>query len=179
MLIVRYVLLAAGLSMDCFAISITNGMCRVKRRLLTAAACALCYGLFQGALTCIGYGAGSAFAERVSSAGHYIAFVLLMFSGVKMLISQEQQEVSELSAAAVFFSAFATSLDALTVGVSLCALSADIITIAAVIAGVTFLLCLVGFLVGSRAGRHLGRYAGIFGGCVLILLALRVVLQRQ
>ena len=129
MLIVRYVLLAAGLSMDCFAISITNGMCRVKRRLL--------------------------------------------------LISQEQQEVSELSAAAVFFSAFATSLDALTVGVSLCALSADIITIAAVIAGVTFLLCMVGFLVGSRAGRHLGRYAGIFGGCVLILLALRVVLQRQ
>ena len=125
------VFLGVGLSMDCFAISVTNGMCKVKRRLLTALVCGLCYGLFQGALTCIGYSAGSVFAEKISSFGSYVAFVLLALSGIKMFFDSDQS-AQELSAAAVFFSAFATSLDALSVGVSLSALGTDIVMVGAV-----------------------------------------------
>ena len=176
--LLRYAFLGVGLSMDCFAISVTNGMCKVKRRWLSALACALCYGLFQGALTCVGYAVGSVFAQKISSAGHYIAFVLLAFCGIKMLIEDEQQSVAELSAAAVFFSAFATSLDALTVGVSLSALGADIVTVGAVIAATTFALCTAGFLAGVKAGKHLGKYARLFGAAVLIILALRVLIAQ-
>ncbi|WP_028505450.1 manganese efflux pump [Ruminococcus sp. FC2018] len=171
------VFLGVGLSMDCFAISVTNGMCKVKRRLLTALVCGLCYGLFQGALTCIGYSAGSVFAEKISSFGSYVAFVLLALSGIKMFFDSDQS-AQELSAAAVFFSAFATSLDALSVGVSLSALGTDIVMVGAVIAAVTLMLCTVGFAAGSRAGKHLGQYARYFGGTVLIILALKIPAQK-
>lgn len=171
------VFLGVGLSMDCFAISVTNGMCKVKRRLLTALACGICYGLFQGALTCIGYSAGSVFAEKIDSLGSYVAFVLLVFSGIKMFL-ESPQDAGELSGAAVFFSAFATSLDALSVGVGLSALGTDILMVGAVIAAVTFMLCTVGFAAGSKAGKHLGQYARYFGGTVLIILALKIPARK-
>lgn len=170
------IFLGAGLSMDSFALSVTNGMCAVKRRILAGALCALCFGLFQGALTTVGYALGSAFAERIKAFDHIIALVLLCFIGIKMLRDSgaENEQRAVLSPPAVFFGAFAASLDALTVGVGLSALDVDIVRVCALMSLVSFVICFAGFLLGERAGRRLGGSAQKAGGLVLIALGLKI-----
>lgn len=173
--------LGAGLSMDSFALSITNGMCAARRRVLTGLLCALCYGLFQGSLTTLGYALGSAFADKIKAFDHILALVLLGVIGVKMLADSRkggQTQTAVLSPAVVFVSAFATSVDALSVGVGLAALSVDILSVSAVIALVSVVLCFAGFMLGGRAGRHLGAGARVVGGLVLIALGVKIFIQH-
>ena len=83
-----------------------------------------------------------------------------------------------LSPSVVFFSAFATSLDALTVGVSLAALEVDIVLVGAVLTAVSTAICFAGFLLGDRAGKRLGSSAQMLGGAVLIALGIRIFIQH-
>lgn len=177
---IETVVLGAGLSMDSFALSVTNGMCAVKRRFLAGILCALCFGLFQGALTSIGYAVGSAFAQKVRAVDHIIALLLLCYIGAKMLKDCKKggNAQPELSPSVVFFSAFATSLDALTVGVSLAALDVSIVFVGAVMTAVSTVICFAGFILGDRAGRRLGSRAQAFGGIVLIALGIKIFIQH-
>lgn len=172
--------LGTGLSMDSFALSVTNGMSCKRRRLFNALLCSVCFGLFQGSLTTIGYAAGSAFADRVRALDHWIALILLGFIGIKMMLDSKKPEASDgmLTFAGVLAGGFATSLDALAVGVGLSALDADIVFAAAVITFVSVLLCLLGFFAGSFAGRRLGSKAKLLGGLVLVLLGLKIFVQH-
>ncbi len=174
------IFLGAGLSMDSFALSITNGMCAVKNRLLAGLMCALCFGLFQGSLTTIGYALGSAFADKIRAVDHFIALFLLVFIGVKMLIdSRKESDVQAvLSPAVVFVSAFATSVDALTVGIGLAALSVNIVLVGLMMTLVSAVICLFGFFLGEKAGKHLGNSARVIGGLVLIGLGFKIFAQH-
>lgn len=177
---IETVILGAGLSMDSFALSVTNGMCAVKRRFLAAILCALCFGIFQGTLTTLGYAVGSAFAQKIRAVDHIIALLLLGYIGIKMLIDcrngGETQPV--LSPSVVFFSAFATSLDALTVGVSLAALNVNIVYVGALLTAVSTAICFAGFMIGDKAGKQLGSRAQALGGSVLIALGVKIFVQH-
>jgi putative Mn2+ efflux pump MntP len=175
------VILGAGLSMDSFALSVTNGMCAVKNRLLAGLMSALCFGLFQGSLTTIGYALGSAFADKIRAVDHLIALFLLVYIGVKMLVDSRKQtsQRAVLSPAVVFVSAFATSVDALTVGIGLAALSVNIVFVGLVMTLVSAAICFAGFLIGDKAGKRLGSSARAVGGLVLIALGIKIFIQHM
>ena len=162
--------LALGLSMDAFAVSISNSMCFSGLRRNEAALTSLSFGVFQGLMPVAGYFAGRAFADVVSAFDHWIAFALLGFIGGKMI----WDAVKELRAP----EAFATSIDALAVGVSFAALDVNIAAAASFIACVTFVCCLAGHLLGKKFGSWLGGKAEIFGGVILVCIGAKILVEH-
>lgn len=178
--------LALGLSMDAFAVSISNSMCFVGLRRQQAVVTSLAFGLFQGLMPVAGYFAGRAFAAVVSTFDHWIAFVLLGFIGGKMIVDavRELRQPEACEAGRTFgyklmiVQAFATSIDALAVGVSFAALDVNIAAAASFIACVTFVCCLVGHLLGKKFGALLGGKAEIFGGVILVCIGARILIEH-
>lgn len=179
-------LVAVGLSMDAFAVSVTNGMCMRKilwkRVLLIAAA----FGIFQGLMPLLGFLLGSAFSSFIESIDHYVALVLLAAIGAKMIFEalkkpkegESCETAASLTIPALLLQAVATSIDALVVGVSFAAVRVDIIPAVLFIAAVTFLICVFGCLVGKRFGELFSSGAEIFGGVILIILGIKIFLEH-
>lgn len=179
-------ILALGLSMDAFAVSVSNSMCfdglRKKDALLTS----FFFGLFQGVMPMIGFWAGRAFSEVINSFDHWIAFVLLAFIGGKMLFDalREWNEPAQcpverrLSLKLMLVQAIATSIDALAVGVSFAALSVNIWAAAGFIAVTTFVCCVIGHAIGRKAGGLLGNWAQVAGGVVLVGIGAKILLEH-
>lgn len=199
-------LLALGLSMDAFAVSVTNGMCMrgsavkgtihkgIRSTFLSSIdwksvlAIALAFGFAQGVMPAIGYALGSTFADLVESVDHYIALILLGFIGGKMIYeamaaSKKKENDScntpyKLTAAALILQAIATSIDALVIGVSFAAIQVDIVPAVVSIAVITFVVCTIGCIVGKKFGTLFSSGAEIFGGAVLILLGVKIFLEH-
>ncbi len=178
--------LALGLSMDAFAVSVSNSLYYAKLRRGEAVLTSFTFGVFQGLMPLVGYLAGRAFAKAVSAFDHWVAFILLGFIGGKMIVDAVR-ELREPRAAPVnhvfslrlmLVQAFATSIDALAVGVSFAALDVNIAAAALFIACVTFVCCLIGHAVGRRFGGWLGGRAEIFGGVILLAIGLRILLSH-
>lgn len=177
-------LLALGLSMDAFAVSVTNGMCLDRVRSVHVFGCGLCFGLFQGAMPVIGYALGSRFERSIVAYDHWIALILLSFIGGKMIFdacgsANEKAEAFRLDAAALIIQGFATSVDALAVGVSFAALSVNIVSAALFICLVTFAMSSTGVALGKRFGSRLGGKAQIIGGIILILIGLKIFAEHM
>lgn len=178
--------LALGLSMDAFAVSVSNSMAYTDLRRGQGVLTSLSFGVFQGMMPVIGYFAGRAFAGVVSTFDHWIAFFLLGFIGGKMLVDavremrapQEDAGPRSFSVRLMLLQAFATSIDALAVGVSFAALDVHIVAAAAFIACVTFVCCLFGHALGRRFGAWLGTRAQIFGGLILIGIGLKILIEH-
>lgn len=118
-------LTACGLSMDAFAVSVTNGLCVRKGRVRGALMCGIIFGLFQGIMPAIGYALGMNFAEYIERFDHWIALILLGFIGLNMIYGSGVDEIltgGRLTFGAVLVQGFATSVDALAVGISFAAL---------------------------------------------------------
>ena len=178
-------LIALGLSMDAFAVSVTNGMCirriRVREALLIGAA----FGLFQGIMPTAGYLLGFSFAEYIRAIDHFIALILLGIIGAKMLyegVSKRDPEACRIEPAlaigTLLMQAVATSIDALAVGVSFAAMDVHIVTAGLAIAGVTFVCCFVGVFIGKRFGNIISNKAEIIGGCILILIGVKIFVEH-
>lgn len=176
-------LLGLGLAMDAAAVSMTNGMTvrplRAKESLANAAA----FGLFQGLMPLLGFFAGSVFAEYMAQLDHWIALLLLGFIGVRMLREALQKKndgevrCTKMTARMLLLQAIATSIDALAVGVSFAALQVNIRLAVSVIAATTFVCCLIAVWVGKKCGNLLNKKAGICGGCILILIGLKIFID--
>ena len=178
--------LALGLSMDAFAVSISNSMCFSGLRRNEAALTSLSFGVFQGLMPVAGYFAGRAFADVVSAFDHWIAFALLGFIGGKMIWDAVKElrapEVCPVGRAFSYklmvVQAFATSIDALSVGFTiseygwLMALAASLI-----IAVVTFFICMAGLRIGKKFGTKLSGKASILGGIILIGIGLEIFIS--
>ena len=183
---ITLLILALGLSMDAFAVSISNSMCFDGLRRKDCVFTSAMFGLFQGLMPVIGFFAGHAFADTISALDHWIAFILLGFIGGKMMfdaLREWNEPVScplgkKLTWKMVLVQAVATSIDALAVGVSLAALSVNIWIAAGFIAVITFACCLVGHLIGKKAGGFLGNWAQIMGGVILIGIGLKIFLEH-
>lgn len=178
--------LALGLSMDAFAVSVSNTMCFSDLRRRQCVAASLSFGVFQGLMPTLGFFAGRAFAGFVSSVDHWIAFVLLGLIGGNMVREAIAEMRSPEACPAqrdytfrmMMAQAVATSIDALAVGVSLAALNVNIAAAAGFIGGVTFVCCLVGHFLGRRFGSLLGKRAEILGGLILIGIGLKILIEH-
>ncbi len=178
--------IAVGLSMDAFAVSITNGIYYRKDAVRYGALSALFFGLFQGLMPLIGYFAGRTFSDAISSIDHWVALILLGFIGGKMVVESvhELRHPSTEPVCRTFTvrlmltQALATSIDALAVGVSFAVMRVNILQAAGFIAVVTFLCCLVGVFLGKKVGTLFSQKAEIFGGLVLILIGLKIFLEH-
>jgi putative Mn2+ efflux pump MntP len=180
-------LLAIGLSMDAFAVSICIGLTLPKITLRKALTVGLYFGVFQAGMPLIGYMTATLFADRVTDYAPWIAFGLLGFLGSKMIIGGFQKEDDENSEEAVPSSlsakkmlplAVATSIDALAVGVSLAFLEVNIVTAVLLIGIITLLLSMVGVKIGNIFGLKFKSRAEIVGGAILILIGVKILLEH-
>lgn len=182
------VMLGVALSCDSFAITISNTLVHYREGYGRLMAMPFWFGVFQGAMPVLGFFLGTAFGDIVNTYSGIIALVLLgviggnmVREGVLALRKNETAESCELDPeplkmGTVIVEAFATAIDAFAVGVSLCAMHANIVEAGIVIAVVTALICVVGIAIGRKAGASLGDKAQVFGGIVLICIGIRAFL---
>ncbi|MBO5953689.1 MAG: manganese efflux pump [Oscillospiraceae bacterium] len=179
-------LLAVGLSMDAFAVSICKGLSMKQASLGAQAVCGVWFGSFQAIMPLVGFFLGTMFAGAIEAIDHWVAFVLLALIGVNMLrdafgkCEACEDHNADLSAKTMFVMAVATSIDALAVGISL-AMAGNVNIFAAVllIGVTTFLLSAVGVKVGNVFGSRFEKKAQLLGGAILILLGLKILLEHM
>ena len=174
-------LLAVGVSMDAFAVSICKGLsvqrCSIKHMLI----CGLYFGVFQGAMPLIGYLLGSQFESLVTAVAPYIAFALLAVIGYNMIREAREDDETvndDFSMKAMVPLAVATSIDALAIGVSFAFLQVNIIPAVSFIGVTTFVCCMIGVKVGSIFGSKYKTGAEFFGGLVLILMGFKILMEH-
>ena len=179
-------LLAVGLSMDAFAVSVCKGLAMKKATVRAQVTCGAWFGGFQGLMPLIGFLIGTMFAEAIQFIDHWIAFGLLALIGINMLREAFSKECdcccgedADLSVKTMFVMAVATSIDALAVGISLAmAGNVNIWLAVGLIGAVTFLLSGVGVRIGNIFGSRFEKKAEATGGIILILLGLKILLEH-
>lgn len=180
---IALILLAIGLSMDAFAVSICKGLSMKKASVRAGLICGAWFGGFQALMPLVGYYIGGVFSEAIEAYDHWIAFGLLVIIGINMLreafSKEDEAPDADLSFLPMLLMAVATSIDALAVGISL-AMAGNVNIYAAVvlIGAVTFLLSAVGVKIGNICGNRYEKKAQILGGVILILLGVRIVLEH-
>lgn len=180
--IFELLIIAVGVSMDAFAVSICKGLSTRKIKPSDAVSAGLWFGGFQALMPLIGYYLGVSFADFVSDVDHWIAFVLLGIIGAKMIKESLETESCELSAdfscRSMLPMAIATSIDALAVGVSLAFLRAEIWSSIAMIGVTTALFSVFGVYIGSAFGCRFKSKAEFAGGLILCLIGLKILLEH-
>ena len=179
-------LLAVGVSMDAFAVSVCKGLAMKKATVRAQVTCGAWFGGFQGLMPLIGFLLGTMFAEAIQFIDHWIAFGLLALIGINMLREAFSKECdcccgedTDLSVKTMFVMAVATSIDALAVGISLAmAGNVNIWLAVGLIGAVTFLLSGVGVRIGNSFGSRFEKKAEATGGIILILLGLKILLEH-
>ena len=172
--LIELFLIAVGLSMDAFAVSVCKGLAMPKCTFKKAAIVGLWFGGFQALMPAIGYILGAQFQEAIASIDHWIAFVLLALIGGNMiheaLDNDEEEADASLDVKPMFLLAVATSIDALAIGITFAFLKVNIIPAVCFIGIVTFII--------SFAGVKIGNVFEIVGGVILILLGLKILLEH-
>ena len=180
-------LLAVGLSMDAFAVSVCKGLAMKKATLKAKATCGLWFGGFQMLMPVTGFFLGSLFAEAIEAFDHWVAFALLAIIGINMLkealekedeSGDDPEKDADLSVRTMFLMAVATSIDALAVGVSFAFLGVHIAPAVTLIGCTTFVLTLVGVWVGNLFGSRYKSRAELTGGIILILIGVKILLEH-
>lgn len=179
--IVELFLVGVALAMDAFAASICQGLGMVKIDLKKALFIALMFGAFQALMPLIGYLIAGTFASYITNIDHWIAFILLVLLGINLIKEafEKEEKVKEKNFfMAVFLLALATSIDAMAIGVTFAFLRVDILLAVLIIGLVTFVISLIGIYIGRLFGSRYKSVAEIFGGVVLILIGLRILLEH-
>ena len=173
-------IIAVGLSMDAFAVSVCKGLSVQKMSLGHALICGVYFGGFQALMPAIGYLLGSQFEAMITQIDHWIAFVLLALIGANM-IREAKEESEEMDASfsvkAMLPLAVATSIDALAVGVSFAFMEVNIYPSIAVIGVTTLALSAIGVKAGNLFGAKNKSLSELIGGIVLIAIGLKILLQ--
>ena len=185
-------LLAVGVSMDAFAVSICKGLAMKRATLRAGLTCGFWFGGFQALMPLIGFFLGTLFAEAIEAVDHWVAFVLLALIGINMLkeaLGKDECECcadadADLSAKTMFVMAIATSIDALAVGISLAMAGLPIFGMDGIFSAVvqiglcTCIFCTAGVKIGNIFGSRFEKKAQIAGGVILILLGMRILLEH-
>lgn len=180
--LIELFLIAVGLSMDAFAVSVCKGLAMPKCTFKKAAIVGLWFGGFQALMPAIGYILGAQFQEAIASIDHWIAFVLLALIGGNMiheaLDNDEEEADASLDVKTMFLLAVATSIDALAIGITFAFLKVNIIPAVCFIGIVTFIISFAGVKIGNVFGARYKNKAEIVGGVILILLGLKILLEH-
>jgi len=204
MSLIEILFIAVGLSMDAFAVSVCTGLTMPRATVKKAFITGLYFGVFQAVMPLIGYFAANLFANKIVSYDHWIAFVLLCFLGLKMIIESHKKEgcpdrecpvsacsdrvcpggkrpdnkEASLKPAQMLPLAFATSIDALAVGVSLAFLRVSIVPAVTFIGITTLVLSMAGVKIGNIFGSKFKSKAEFAGGVILVLIGLKILLEH-
>ncbi len=198
MSLVNIFFIAVGLAMDAFAVSIANGISLKRYKPTFSLIFGFYFGLFQFMMPLIGFYVGSSFSRFISDYDHWIAFGLLSLIGGKMIWETFRNESQDdpnapksdhlederriLSPKNMVMLAIATSIDALAVGVSFALMKVNILLCASVIGVVAFVLPAIGIWAGFSIGKRLGSMfqslSGRFGGIVLIIIGVKILLEH-
>ena len=177
--LIELFLIAVGLSMDAFAVSVCKGLAMPKCTFKKAAIVGLWFGGFQALMPAIGYVLGAQFQETID---HWIASVLLALIGGNMiheaLDNDEEEADASLDVKTMFLLAVATSIDALAIGITFAFLKVNIIPAVCFIGIVTFIISFAGVKIGNVFGARYKNKAEIVGGVILILLGLKILLEH-
>jgi len=184
-------LLAVGVSMDAFAVSICKGLAMQKAGLKEGLTCGIWFGGFQALMPLIGFFLGTLFAEAIEAVDHWVAFILLGIIGFNMLKEAFEKKDcccenadADLSPKTMFIMAVATSIDALAVGISLAMAGLPVWGIDGIFAAViliglcTCAFCTAGVKIGNIFGCRFEKKAQIAGGVILILLGTKILLEH-
>ena len=184
--LLELLIIAVGLSMDAFAVSISKGLSLKSIRLEHALKVGLWFGGFQALMPLIGYLLGSTFAEAVSAFDHWVAFILLALIGGNMIkesFDKDECDCEEKGGygfgyKTMFTLAVATSIDALAVGVTFSFLCVKIIPAIILIGSVTFLFSVAGLKIGNIFGCKYKSHAELAGGIILILIGIKILIEH-
>lgn len=181
--ILELLILAIGLSMDAFAVSVCKGLAMKKLEFKNMAIVGLWFGGFQALMPTIGYFLGVQFKNQITAIDHWIAFVLLGIIGANMIkeacSKDDEEEVkANLDVKTMFMLAIATSIDALAVGITFAFLSVNLVHAVTFIGITTFILSAVGVGIGNIFGTKYKAKAEIAGGIILILLGIKILLEH-
>ena len=181
--ILELLILAIGLSMDAFAVSVCKGLAMKKLEFKNMAIVGLWFGGFQALMPTIGYFLGVQFKNQITAIDHWIAFVLLGIIGANMIkeacSKDDEEEVkANLDVKTMFMLAIATSIDALAVGITFAFLSVNLVHAVTFIGITTFILSAVGVRIGNIFGTKYKAKAEIAGGIILILLGIKILLEH-
>lgn len=183
---IELLLIGVGLSMDAFAVSVCKGLAMKKVNKKQAVIIGLYFGGFQGLMPFIGWLLGVSFQKYITSIDHWIAFGLLVFIGGKMILEavrdSDVQEIKEkdppLDHKEMFILAIATSIDALAVGITFAFLDTPILEAVVTIGFTTFILSILGVVVGNFFGTRYKEKAEIAGGIILVLIGVKILLEH-
>lgn len=174
--------LAIGLSMDAFAVSICKGLAMKKITLKKAGIVGLWFGGFQALMPFIGYLLGSQFEQYITAIDHWIAFVLLGLIGASMIkeaVSKDEDTANDsLDIKTMFLLAVATSIDALAVGITFAFLQVDIVPAVSFIGITTFVCSAIGVKIGNVFGTKYKSKAEFAGGIILIVIGIKILLEH-
>lgn len=183
MSLITIIFVALGLAMDAFAVSVASGFAVKDLKLQNALKIAFSFGLFQALMPIIGWLAGFSLRDFLSGIDHWIAFGLLSLIGLRMIyesmrLEAKEKEINPLNNYVLFLLSIATSIDALAVGLSFAFLKIVIVTPVIIIGVVTFLLSLIGVMIGNRLGHFFEKKIEIVGGLILIGIGLKILIEH-
>lgn len=169
--------------MDAFAVSITSGLTMETFRIKSALRISLFFGGFQAIMPVIGFFAGLNIRRYITEIDHWIAFGLLVLVGSKMIYEslfnhENAEKMDPDNVSTLLVLAIATSIDALAVGLSLSFLQEGILTAAAIIGAVTFIISFIGVAIGKHTGRLFGNRIEILGGLILIGIGTKILIEH-
>ena len=175
--------LALGLAADAATVSMVNGICHPRRPVQLGLVCGLAFGFFQGLMPLIGYFVGISFFSVSSGIDHWVAFLLLAAIGMRMALESLKEEKGpqpprRLSMRILLLQAFATSVDALAVGIGLGVIAVNIAQAVFLIGAVTFVCCFVGVQLGRLVGNRFSQKAQLLGGVLLVLIGLHILVDH-
>lgn len=175
-------LIAVGLSMDAFAVSVCKGLATPKYKLKYSMICGAWFGGFQALMPTVGYLLGVNFKKYITAIDHWIAFVLLALIGFNMireaLKNDDEGADPSFNAKSMLLLAIATSIDALAIGITFAFLDVNIVAAVLFIGVCTFVISAAGVKIGSVFGTRFKSKAEIAGGAILIILGLRILIEH-
>ncbi len=188
MSILRIWLLALGLAMDCFAVSIASGIILKKTLWRTILTMAFFFGLFQALMPLVGWFCANSFSHYIKEIDHWFAFGILAFLGGRMIYEsfkkEEQRDFNPSSLKMILTMAVATSIDALAVGVTFAFMGvehfSEILVPVCIIGFVSFTMSIIGLFIGIKFGSKFAEkiHAEFWGGLILIIIGVKILFEH-
>ncbi|MFC1984246.1 manganese efflux pump MntP family protein [Chloroflexota bacterium] len=178
------ILIAIGLSADCFAVSLSAGISNKNHSWLQIFRVAFSFGLFQALMPVLGWLAGITIVDFIADYDHWVAFVLLAIVSGRMFweafhSKDGQEKEIDISRGFILLTlSIATSIDALAIGLSFAFLKIDIALASPIIGAIAFIVTTIGFILGKRASKLIGKRAEAIGALILLGIAFRILLSH-
>lgn len=182
--ILSIIIIGIGLAMDCFAVAISKGICAKKFFFWLTFRMALLFGIFQAIMPLIGYAAGVSFAKQMESFAHWVAFILLILIGAKMVFEGfrtnpiNENTKNPFKWGSLLSLALATSIDAFATGIVFIPYQNIIWTAIAIIGSVSFVFTFIGMYIGVHFGKRFHIKVEILGGVILIGIGLKILIEH-